>query len=160
MADEWVPAADGLEVNRHAVARAGRRLGVTRPISLTWMTAERMEAQGYSHGACGACASSDTDHRIILRRGMSPTETAEIIAHELAHAGQAEQLGAEFAATYRADGARFEREAWRLVATVTDVETLRRCPPPSRRSPDSTPTPEATRQPGADNTSCGSQARR
>ena len=126
MVEGWVKGTDGLEVNPRGVSRAGRRLGVTWPVSIGFMTADELVAAGRTPSALGFCAPSAGAHRIVLRRGLSAAESAEVLAHELAHAGQAEQLGSRrFDAAYASDGATLERQAWELAETVSDVEMVR-----------------------------------
>jgi hypothetical protein len=126
----WV-RFDRLKLNIKALESASLELGVRWPVTIDWMRPEdEHEMDAHYEGTVRGYrdASHDAAHRIKLRLGLSASESAGSIKHELAHCAQVERLLDKFDETYICDGGKaLEKEACEMAddVTVCDAELVR-----------------------------------
>jgi hypothetical protein len=133
-------AADGwqrcgpLMISLPGVKRVAARFGLRWRIEIRWMTREEEEERDGKKAAKGVArvcggfrdASNGYYHIVVVRKGLSADETAEVLRHELGHCLQVEILGSLFDPVYSHDGGEMlERNARRVAATVADIPLVR-----------------------------------
>jgi hypothetical protein len=126
----WRPGAgNALWVHARNVGTVASRLGISWPVTISWMTPEQRARIDKHYGAVVAGyrqASSTKEHTIVLRKGRKASDTAQTLRHELVHCGQVERLLDKFDETYLCDGGKaLEAEACETAASAEHLELVR-----------------------------------